>query len=129
MKFTDLSLPPELIAALANQQISDPSPIQIATIPPLAAGKDAYLRAATDRQIDKPKAKPHIVVGSPGRIVDLIERGKLKTAHIHAVVIDEADRLLNEESLNWIQKIVSAAAPARTCSCIATMLRKRSPRS
>ncbi|MDP9013073.1 MAG: DEAD/DEAH box helicase, partial [Pseudomonadota bacterium] len=68
---------------------------------------------ATDRQIDKLKAKPHVVVGSPGRIVELIERGKLKTAHIRAVVIDEADRLLNDESLNWIQKIVSAAAPAR----------------
>jgi ATP-dependent RNA helicase RhlE len=47
MKFTDLSLPPELIAALAKQQISDPSPIQIAAIPPLAAGKDTYLRAET----------------------------------------------------------------------------------
>ena len=68
---------------------------------------------ATDRQIDKLKAKPHVVVGSPGRIVELIERGKLKMAHIRAVVIDEADRLLNDESLNWIQKIVSAAAPAR----------------
>jgi ATP-dependent RNA helicase DeaD len=173
MKFTDLSVPPELIAALAKQQISDPSPIQIVAIPPLAAGKDAYLRAetgtgktlayllplfsridpaqaatqvvivapthelaiqihrqscelalnaacairsvlliggtATDRQIDKLKAKPHVVVGSPGRIVELIERGKLKTAHIRAVVIDEADRLLNDESLNWIQTIISAA--------------------
>jgi superfamily II DNA/RNA helicase len=176
MKFTDLSVPPELIAALAKQQISDPSPIQIAAIPPLAAGKDAYLRAetgtgktlayllplfsridpalaatqvvivapthelaiqihrqscelaqnaacairsvllggtATDRQIDKLKTKPHVVVGSPGRIVELIERGKLKTAHIRAVVIDEADRLLNDESLDWIRQIVSAAAPAR----------------
>jgi superfamily II DNA/RNA helicase len=68
---------------------------------------------ATGRQIDKLKAKPHIVVGSPGRIVELIERGKLKTAHIRTVVIDEADRLLNDENLNWIEKIVSAASPAR----------------
>src|ERR1700677_5109428 len=177
MTFTDLSLPSDLIAALSKQQILDPSPIQIAAIPPLVAGKDAYLRAqtgtgktlayllplftridpaqvatqvvivapthelaiqihrqscelalnatrairsvlliggtATDRQIDKLKGKPHVVVGSPGRIVELIERGKLKTAHIRAVVIDEADRLLSDESLNWIQKIVSAAAPAR----------------
>jgi superfamily II DNA/RNA helicase len=177
MTFSDLSVPPALIAALAKQQIADPSPIQIAAIPTLAAGKDAYLRAetgtgktlayllplfsridpalagtqvvivapthelaiqihrqscelalnaayairsvlliggtATDRQIDKLKAKPQVVVGSPGRIAELIERGKLKTAHIRAVVIDEADRLLNDESLPWIQKIVGAAAPAR----------------
>ena len=65
---------------------------------------------STDRQIDKLKAKPHLVVGSPGRIVELIERGKLKMPHIRAIVGDEADRLLNEESLKWIQKIVSAVA-------------------
>jgi ATP-dependent RNA helicase DeaD len=177
MKFTDLSLTPDLIAALAKQQISDPTPIQIVAIPALADGKDAYLRAetgtgktlayllplfmridpaqaatqvvivapthelaiqihrqacelalnagraipsvlliggtATARQIDKLKGKPHIVVGSPGRIVELIERGKLKTPHIRSVVVDEADRMLSEESLNWIQTIVSAAPPSR----------------
>src|SRR6202049_3523312 len=177
MKFIDLSVPPELIAALAKQQISDPSPIQIAAIPPLAAGKDAYLNAetgtgktlayllplftridpaqagtqvvivapthelaiqihrqscdraqnagrairsvlliggtATDRQIEKLKAKPHVVVGSPGRILELIERGKLKTPHIRSIVIDEAARLLHDESLEWIQKIVSVAPPVR----------------
>jgi len=68
---------------------------------------------ATDRQIEKLKAKPHVVVGSPGRILELIERGKLKTPHIRSIVIDEADRLLHDESLELIQKIVSAAPPAR----------------
>jgi len=68
---------------------------------------------ATDRQIEKLKAKPHVVVGSPGRIVELIERGKLKTQHLRSIVVDEADRLLDVESLKWIQKLVSAAPPAR----------------
>jgi len=65
---------------------------------------------AIDRQIEKLKAKPHVVVGSPGRILELIERGKLKTPHIRSIVIDEADRLLADESLEWIQKIISVAA-------------------
>ncbi len=64
---------------------------------------------ATDRQIEKLKARPHVVVGSPGRIVELIERGKLKTAHIRGIVVDEADRLLGDESLASIQKIIGAA--------------------
>jgi len=68
---------------------------------------------ATDRQIEKLKAKPHVVVGSPGRIVELIERGKLKTQHLRSIVVDEADRLLDVESLKWIQKLVSVAPPAR----------------
>jgi len=67
---------------------------------------------ATARQIDKLKAKPHVVVARRTHR-GTNRAGKLKTAHIRAVVIDEADRLLNDESLNWIQKIVSAAAPAR----------------
>jgi len=68
---------------------------------------------ATDRQIEKLKAKPHVVVGSPGRILELIERGKLKTSHIRSIVVDEADRLLHDESLERIQKIVSVAPPTR----------------
>ncbi len=47
MTFTDLLLPPDLIAALSKQQISDPTPIQTAAIPPLLGGKDAYLNAET----------------------------------------------------------------------------------
>jgi superfamily II DNA/RNA helicase len=177
MTFTDLQLPPDLIAALSKQQISEPTPVQSAALPVLLAGKDAYLNAetgtgktlayllplmaridpaqvgtqvvivapthelsiqihrqscdlasnsgrairsvlliggtATARQIDKLKSKPHVVVGSPGRIVELIERGKLKTASLRAIVVDEADRLLQDESLNWIQKIISLAPPAR----------------
>ena len=47
MTFTDLLLPTDLIAGLAKQQISDPTPIQSAAIPVLMAGKDAYLNAET----------------------------------------------------------------------------------
>ncbi len=75
----------------------------------------------TDRQIEKLKAKPQVVVGSPGRIVELIGRGKLKMAHVRAIVVDEADRMLQDEHLEWIRKIVSCgaagpAAPVRVCN-------------
>jgi superfamily II DNA/RNA helicase len=177
MTFTDLQLPPDLIAALSKQQISEPTPVQSAALPVLLAGKDAYLNAetgtgktlayllplmvridpaqvatqvvivapthelsiqihrqscdlarnaglairsvlliggtATERQIEKLKSKPHVVVGSPGRIVELLERGKLKTTYLRAIVLDEADRLLQDENLRWIQRIVGLAPPAR----------------
>ena len=177
MTFTDLQLPPELVVALEKQQISDPTPIQIAAVPVLLAGRDAYLHAetgtgktlayllpiftrldaalaatqvvivapthelaiqiqrqcgelavnagwpirsvlliggtSTDRQIEKLKKKPQIVVGSPGRIKELLERGKLKAQHVRSIVIDEADRLLNEESLADVRAIVQAAPKTR----------------
>lgn len=58
------------------------------------------------RQIDKLKKKPHILIGSPGRIRDLITLGKIKTDAIKSVVLDEADRLLTAESLATVRMIV-----------------------
>ena len=66
-----------------------------------------------DRQLDKLKKKPQVVVGSPGRIAELIAKGKLKTKSLSAVVIDEADRLLNDESALAVRSIIQAAPPAR----------------
>lgn len=63
------------------------------------------------RQVEKLKAKPQVVVGSPGRLLELIGRGKLKMAQVRCVVLDEADRLLADESRARIDKIL-AAAPA-----------------
>jgi ATP-dependent RNA helicase RhlE len=37
----------------------------------------------------------HIVIGTPGRVQDLIERGKIRTADYHIAVLDEADRMLD----------------------------------
>ena len=68
---------------------------------------------STERQIDKLKTKPHIVVGSPGRIRELIENRKLKTLAISCVVIDEADRLLLDESLPDVRAIIRAAPAGR----------------
>lgn len=68
---------------------------------------------STDRQIEKLKAKPHVVVGSPGRINELSDRGKLKTAHVRAIVIDEADRLLHDESVDAIRKLIRSAPADR----------------
>src|SRR6187431_1732168 len=68
---------------------------------------------STERQIDKLKKKPQLVVGSPGRIAELLAKGKLKAQFVRSIVIDEADRLLTEESLLAIRAIVQAAPPAR----------------
>ncbi|MGD9843017.1 MAG: DEAD/DEAH box helicase [Steroidobacteraceae bacterium] len=64
---------------------------------------------ATDRQIDKLKKKPHLVVGSPGRMGELISKGKLKMQHVRSIVVDEADRLLSDESMLAIRAIINAA--------------------
>ncbi|MDQ2640579.1 MAG: DEAD/DEAH box helicase [Pseudomonadota bacterium] len=67
----------------------------------------------TERQIEKLKKKPHLVIGSPGRIGELITKGKLKTRDVRAVVIDEADLLLGEEYLPAVLAIIRATPPQR----------------
>lgn len=37
----------------------------------------------------------HIVVGTPGRVIDLMERGTLNLSHVRILVLDEADRMLD----------------------------------
>ncbi|KAK3576653.1 hypothetical protein CHS0354_004938 [Potamilus streckersoni] len=61
-------------------------------------------------QEDKIKLKKcHIAVGTPGRIKQLIEFGALSTASIRLFVLDEADKLLEEnfqQQINWIYSML-----------------------
>lgn len=170
MMFNEIGVPEDLVAALAKQTITEPTPIQTVSYPVLSAGKDAYLCAETgtgktlayllplvtrldltlaatqlmvvapthelalqiqrqcmelaqnagrplrtlllvggtllDRQIEKLKTKPHVVVGSPGRMHELIKLRKLKAHLIKCLVIDEADRLLADESAPAIRDLL-----------------------
>ena len=81
---------------------------------------------STERQIDKLKKKPHVVVGSPGRIAELLGKGKLKAQHVGSIVIDEADRLLSEESLLAVRAIVQAAPRNRQLIFASSTLERQS---
>ncbi|PAD91685.1 DEAD/DEAH box helicase [Shouchella clausii] len=50
------------------------------------------------RQIEKlKKGKPHIVVGTPGRLLELVRLKKIKLVTVHTCVIDEVDRFVEDE--------------------------------
>jgi len=59
-----------------------------------------------NRQIRQLKSGVHIVVGTPGRIIDHLERGTLKLKDVHMVVLDEADRMLDMGFIKDINKIL-----------------------
>ncbi|AVL77774.1 ATP-dependent RNA helicase [Staphylococcus cohnii] len=48
-----------------------------------------------DRQIKSLKKGPQIVVGTPGRVIDHLNRRTLKTNSIHTLILDEADEMMN----------------------------------
>ena len=66
-----------------------------------------------DRQLDKLKRKPHLVVGSPGRVLDLLGLAKLRLGKLRTLVVDESDRLLAGEGLPMVRRIIQAAPPGR----------------
>jgi len=64
-----------------------------------------YGGAPIEGQIRQLRPTPHIVVATPGRLVDLLNRGVLKLDSVSRVVLDEADEMLNmgfKESLDTI---------------------------
>src|SRR4051812_35051574 len=49
----------------------------------------------------------HIVVATPGRLEDLLQRGRLKLDHVHFLVLDEADRMLDMGFRPAVDRIVA----------------------
>lgn len=48
------------------------------------------------RQVEKLKTKPALIVATPGRLKELLEQKKVKIHMVKTVVVDEADRMLDE---------------------------------
>ncbi len=64
-----------------------------------------YGGASIEGQLRELKKRPGIVVATPGRLLDFIERKKINISEIKSVVLDEADEMLNmgfKEELNAI---------------------------
>lgn len=167
--FSQWPLRPELLEAIASQGITEPTPIQQASIADILAGTDVLAQAKTGSGktlafalgilsgLDAPSGvqalvlcptreladqvtqairkvavrlpnvkvsafyggipvrvhveslvhEPAIVVGTPGRILELIETGALKLETLKTLVLDEADRMLDmgfEPAIQAIQK-------------------------
>lgn len=54
-----------------------------------------YGGSSVSTQIQELKRGAHIIVGTPGRVIDMLERKKLDISKIKTVVLDEADEMLN----------------------------------
>ncbi|OHR73441.1 DEAD/DEAH box helicase [Bacillus sp. HMSC76G11] len=68
---------------------------------PIYGGQDI------NRQIRSLKKFPHIIVGTPGRLIDHINRKTLKLSDVQTVVMDEADEMLNMGFIEDIENILS----------------------
>lgn len=102
-------VPTHELAAQVNRSVKD-----------LQAKSQIALRSAMiignvniKRQIDMLKDKPQIIIGTSGRILELIKKRKIAAHTVKTIVIDEADKMLDEHNIDT------------TCSVIKTTLRDR----
>ncbi|MFC6041415.1 DEAD/DEAH box helicase [Paenisporosarcina macmurdoensis] len=74
------------------------------------------------RQIRALKNNPHVIVGTPGRILDHINRRTLKLENVQTLILDEADEMLNMGFIEDINTIMeSCPAERQTLLFSATM--------
>jgi superfamily II DNA/RNA helicase len=167
--FEALGVSRDLVAALSEQDIDEPFPIQTLTIADALAGRDVCGKAKTgsgktlafglpliervqpasprcptglvlvptrelanqvfgvleplaarrghrvaavyggvgfEGQIAALRSGVTIVVGTPGRLIDVLERGELRLSAVQVLVLDEADRMLDMGFLPQVQKIL-----------------------
>ncbi|NTW62463.1 DEAD/DEAH box helicase, partial [Candidatus Saccharibacteria bacterium] len=60
-----------------------------------------------ERQIRELKRRPHFIIGTPGRLKDLMNRRFIRLENVNTLVLDEADRMLDMGFLPDIRAIVS----------------------
>jgi ATP-dependent RNA helicase DeaD len=173
--FSQLSLHPKLVQAVAERGYETPTPIQTQVIPVMLAGQDVIGQAQTGtgktaafalpllhnlqpglrevqalvvtptrelakqvanaiyeygqfqnvrvlpayggspygRQIRRLKDGIDVVVGTPGRLLDLIRRQALDLSSIHIVILDEADEMLSMGFVEDIEALLEATPETR----------------
>jgi ATP-dependent RNA helicase DeaD len=72
-----------------------------------------YGGASYERQFAELKRGAHVVVGTPGRLTDHMNRGTLDLSKIRMLILDEADRMLDMGFREDIEKILAAAPEGR----------------
>ena len=73
---------------------------QVIRLSGLALRSQALIGGANiARQMDKLKQKPQLIIGSTGRMLELSRKGKLRLAHVKTLVLDEFDRMLDDQNV------------------------------
>lgn len=66
-----------------------------------------------DRQIRDLRRRPHVIIGTPGRLKDLLQRRALQLNNMTTLVLDEADRMLDMGFLPDMKAIIGAMPSQR----------------
>lgn len=66
-----------------------------------------------ERQITKLKEKPQVIIGTAGRIYELIKKKKIAAHLIKTIIIDEADKLLDKDNIESVKAVMKCTMKDR----------------
>ncbi|MBP2635711.1 MAG: cshE [Firmicutes bacterium] len=66
-----------------------------------------------DEQIRKLRGQPHLVIGTPGRLLDHVRRKTLVLSGVTKLVLDEADQMLHMGFLEEVEEVIQLTSPKR----------------
>nr|XP_061797174.1 probable ATP-dependent RNA helicase DDX6 isoform X6 [Nerophis lumbriciformis] len=126
-EFEDYCLKRELLMGIFEMGWEKPSPIQEESIPIALSGRDilarakngtgksgAYLIPLLERiDLKKDYIQVHVVIATPGRILDLIKKGVAKVGQVQMIVLDEADKLLSQDFVVMMEEILGFLSKQR----------------
>ena len=72
-----------------------------------------YGGQSISKQITLLKRKPQIIIATPGRLLDHMQRRNISLDAVHTMVLDEADEMLNMGFVKDVTKIIEATPPDR----------------
>lgn len=73
---------------------------------PLELTAQLFLSGSSQkRQIERLKKGPEILIGTPGRVFELIKLKKIKMMNVNTIVLDEFDELLSDSQYHFVTKI------------------------
>ena len=110
----------QLLILLPSQELA----VQVATVTKnwaerLDISVESLIGGANvKRQVEKLKAKPEVLVGTPGRVYELIKAKKLKAHLLKMVVLDEVDQLIQTNELNATKNILKAIDNQSQLVCV-----------
>jgi ATP-dependent RNA helicase RhlE len=75
-------------------------------------------------QTRKLRYKSNVIIGTPGRLIDLVKRGTLVVRDVHTVVLDEADRMLDMGFIEDIRFLMGQVSENRQSLCFSATMSK-----
>ena len=100
-------VPTRELAIQVSEEINSLKGHKGITIIPIYGGQ------SIDQQLRRLKKGVHIVVGTPGRVIDHLNRKTLKLGKIEHLILDEADEMLNMGFIEDMEEIMSHTNPAK----------------